>query len=61
MHPSVSGLTSSWLIIASTQAVSIPSNVEDFYNNIVAQGSCNDKLQTGFYSTDEGSGGESLL
>lgn len=61
MLPSVSILTLSSLVIALGQAVSIPSNVQRFYDGIVAQGSCNNRLQTGFYSTDGGSGGESLL
>lgn len=61
MHPSVYILTFSSLIIASGMTASISSDVKSFYDGIVAQGSCKDQLQTGFYSTDGGSGGESPL
>ncbi|KAI1411645.1 glycoside hydrolase family 75 protein [Hypoxylon sp. FL1857] len=37
------------LLLASVQARDIPSNVQRFYDSVIAQGSCNKPLQTGFY------------
>ncbi|OTA65313.1 glycoside hydrolase family 75 protein [Hypoxylon sp. EC38] len=37
------------LLLASVQARDIPSNVQNFYDSVVAQGSCKKPLQTGFY------------
>ncbi|KAI2615141.1 glycoside hydrolase family 75 protein [Hypoxylon sp. NC1633] len=38
------------LLLASAQARDIPSNIRHFYNSVVAQGSCNKPLQSGFYN-----------
>lgn len=44
------------LILASTaHARDVPSNIQSFYNTIKNQGTCSNKLATGFYSTDGGS------
>ncbi|KAI0837277.1 glycoside hydrolase family 75 protein [Hypoxylon sp. FL0890] len=37
------------LLLVSAQARDIPSNVQEFYDSVVAQGSCKKPLQTGFY------------
>lgn len=54
MYSSSLLLTSS--LVASTLAYDVPSSVSDFYNSIKSAGSCSDKLATGFFSTDGGSG-----
>ncbi|KAM0250697.1 hypothetical protein ACHAQJ_008531 [Trichoderma viride] len=48
------------VVLASLASVaaarSVPANVQDLYNAIVAQGSCNDQLASGFYSEDNDGG-----
>lgn len=36
----------------------VPENIKTFYNQLAAQGTCKNKLADGFFSTDEGPGGE---
>ncbi|KAI1381117.1 glycoside hydrolase family 75 protein [Hypoxylon crocopeplum] len=38
-----------FLLLAPVQARDIPTNVQDFYDSVVAQGSCKQPLQSGFY------------
>jgi hypothetical protein len=45
------------LLVAGASARDIPSNVQDLYNSITAQGKCNDIAATGFYSNEGDSGG----
>ncbi|KAI1799204.1 glycoside hydrolase family 75 protein [Daldinia bambusicola] len=37
------------ILFASAHTRYIPTNVREFYNSVVAQGSCNSPLQSGFY------------
>ncbi|KAI1479408.1 glycoside hydrolase family 75 protein [Daldinia sp. EC12] len=37
------------LLFVSAQSRDIPTNIRQFYNSVVAQGSCNSPLKTGFY------------
>ncbi|KAI5456792.1 family 75 glycoside hydrolase [Mariannaea sp. PMI_226] len=43
-------------LLGLTNARDVPTNVKNFYSNIVSKGSCSNKLATGFYSTDGDSG-----
>ncbi|KAF8851764.1 glycoside hydrolase family 75 protein [Acephala macrosclerotiorum] len=43
------------LAIQISLAREVPTNIQNFYNSINNKGSCSNKLQTGFYATDEGS------
>jgi hypothetical protein len=43
------------LLAFTVQARDVPSNIQSFYTTIKNQGSCSNKLATGFYSTDGGS------
>ncbi len=42
------------LLALAAQARDVPANVQSFYNSIKSQGTCSNKLATGFYSTDGG-------
>ena len=38
------------VLAAGVDALSIPGNIQNLYNSIKAQGQCNNKLASGFYS-----------
>jgi hypothetical protein len=42
------------LLALAAHARDVPANVQSFYNSIKSQGTCSNKLATGFYSTDGG-------
>jgi hypothetical protein len=56
----VSYLVTCASLVLVTEQRDIPSNVQSFYDGLKKQGSCLNKLATGFYSTDDGPNSESL-
>jgi hypothetical protein len=52
MHNRV--LLSALVAAAGTAARDIPSNVQTFVDAVKAQGTCSNKLATGFYAKDDG-------
>ncbi|KAI1082702.1 glycoside hydrolase family 75 protein [Whalleya microplaca] len=42
------------LLLGSSLARDVPSNIQKLYKDIKSQGQCNNKLASGFYSTEEG-------
>lgn len=57
--PASLGLLGLCALFAVSAAISIPSNVQDFYDSIVAQGECQDKAATGFYALSDGADSKS--
>ncbi|KAK3934971.1 family 75 glycoside hydrolase [Diplogelasinospora grovesii] len=53
MRPSTGSVLLSTLAVTAS-ARDVPANVQSFYNTLKSQGSCSNKLATGFYSTDGG-------
>ncbi|PNP44113.1 hypothetical protein TGAMA5MH_04398 [Trichoderma gamsii] len=43
-------------LASAAAAKSVPANLQNLYNSIIAQGSCNDQLASGFYSEDNDGG-----
>lgn len=43
-------------LASAAAAKSVPANLQNLYNSIIDQGSCNDKLASGFYSEDNDGG-----
>ncbi|KAJ9161003.1 Endo-chitosanase [Coniochaeta hoffmannii] len=54
MHSFTPTLVALVALAAQIQARDVPSNIQSLYNSIKSQGTCNNKLATGFYSTDGG-------
>lgn len=48
-------------LASAAAAKSVPANLQNLYNSITAQGSCNDQLASGFYSEDNDGGSKSRL
>jgi hypothetical protein len=46
-------------LASAAAARSVPANLQSLYNAIIAQGSCNDQLASGFYSEDNDGGSKS--
>ncbi|PTB38699.1 glycoside hydrolase family 75 protein [Trichoderma asperellum CBS 433.97] len=46
-------------LASAAAAKSVPANLQNLYNSIIDQGSCNDKLASGFYSEDNDGGSTS--
>lgn len=44
------------LLFTLSAAIGIPSNVQTLYDNIVAEGECNNKAATGFYALSDSPG-----
>lgn len=44
----------SGLFLGSSYAATVPTNVQNFYNSLVSNGSCSNKLQTGLTAVDGG-------
>jgi hypothetical protein len=42
------------LLAANAAAIIIPANIQTFYNNVKAQGDCNNKLADNLYSYNNG-------
>lgn len=49
------------LLVLASSAVNIPANLQTFYNSVVAQGQCNNKLASGLYSWNGGPPGEKIF
>lgn len=64
-HPSIlftmssirTPLVAASVLLGLASARSVPTNVKNFYDAVVAQGKCSNVLADGFYSEDGDSGG----
>lgn len=57
----ISTLTVGSLLLGVTNAISVPSNIQNLYDSIVAQGECKNKAATGFYALDDGPSSNATL